>query len=72
VNRRVGRIVLITVGVIAVLVGGVWTGQGLNLIPGGVMSGSRFWLIIGVILIVIGIIVVTLGLRRSGRDRTST
>ena len=70
-NSRGGRIALIIVGVIAVLVGAVWTGQGLNLIPGSVMSGSRLWLIIGVILIVVGIIVVTIGLRRPRGDRTS-
>ena len=70
-NSRGGRIALIIVGVIAVLVGAVWTGQGLNLIPGSVMSGSRLWLTVGVILIVVGIIVGTLGLRRSGRDHTS-
>ncbi len=31
----------IAVGFIALLTGGVWIGQGLNLIHGGVMTGDR-------------------------------
>jgi hypothetical protein len=71
VNSRAGRIALIIVGVIALLIGGVFTGQGMNLIPGSFMTGSRMWLSIGVIVAVVGIILIVLGLRRPGRGRTS-
>ena len=64
-NSRVGRSVLIVVGIIAVLVGGVFAGQGLNLIPGSFMTGDRTWLYIGLIVVVVGIILISLGLRRS-------
>ena len=63
-NNRAGRIVLIVIGAIAVIVGAVWVGQGTNLIPGSVMSGSTMWLQIGVIVGVVGIILIVLGLVR--------
>ncbi len=68
-NSRTGRIALIVVGVIALLTGAVWMGQGLNLIPGSVMTGDRTWLYIGALVGVVGIILLVLGIRRpkSGR-----
>lgn len=71
VTSRTGRIALIIVGVIALLIGGVFTGQGMNLVPGSFMTGSRMWLSIGVIVAVVGIILIVLGLRRPRRGRTS-
>jgi hypothetical protein len=61
---------LITVGVIALILGGIWTGQGINLIPGSFMTGSRLWLSIGLVLAIVGIILLVLGLRGPGRGRT--
>jgi hypothetical protein len=69
VNSRVGRIALITVGLIAVIIGGVFAGQGLNLIPGSFMTGNRMWLAIGLIVAVVGVILVALGLRRPRTGR---
>jgi uncharacterized membrane protein YidH (DUF202 family) len=69
VTSRAGRIALITVGVIALILGGVWFGQGMNLIPGSFMTGSRMWLSIGFIVAVVGIILIVLGLRRPGHGR---
>jgi uncharacterized Tic20 family protein len=66
-NSRVGRIVLVVIGVIAIIVGFVFAGQGLNLIPGSSMTGDRTWLYVGVILAIVGIVLVVLGLRRPGR-----
>jgi uncharacterized Tic20 family protein len=70
-NSRAGRIALIIVGVIAVLVGLVFAGQGANLIPGSAMSGESMWLYIGLIVAIVGIVLVTLGLRRPRRGDTS-
>lgn len=70
-TSRIGRATLITVGVIALILGGVWAGQGLNLIPGSFMTGSRMWLSIGLILAIVGVILIVLGLRRPGQGRTS-
>lgn len=69
-NNRVGRIVLVVVGVIALIVGVVFAGQGANLIPGSSMTGDRLWLYIGVIVAVVGVVLIVLGLRRPGRGRT--
>ena len=69
-NSRGGRIALVVVGVIALVVGIVFAGQGANLIPGSSMTGDRTWLYIGVIVAVVGIVLIVLGLRRPGRRRT--
>jgi hypothetical protein len=68
-NSRAGRIALIVVGVIAILIGVVWIGQGLNLIPGSVMSGDRTWFNIGVIVGLVGIVLLVLGMRRPRSNR---
>ena len=71
VTSHTGRIALITVGVIALIVGGVFAGQGMNLIPGSFMTGSRMWLSVGLITAIVGIILIVLGLRRPGHGRKS-
>lgn len=71
VNSRVGRIALITIGLIAVIIGGVFAGQGVNLIPGSFMTGNRMWLSIGLIVAGVGIILLVLGLRRPKTGRPS-
>jgi len=63
-KNRAGRIALIIIGGLAVLIGLVWIGQGLNLIPGSVMSGDRTWFNIGVIVGLVGVVLLALGLRR--------
>lgn len=70
-NSRTGRTALITVGLIAVVVGAIWVGQGLNLIPGSIMSGDTKWLVIGLIVGVVGIALAVFGLRRPKGGRPS-
>ena len=70
VNSRVGRIILIVVGALALIVGAVWVGQGTNLIPGGFMAGSRMWLTIGLIVGIVGIILIVFGIRRPRSSRS--
>ena len=43
------------VGVICLLIGGVWLGQGLGFLPGSVMSGQIMWAVIGLVLVLVGI-----------------
>lgn len=69
-TSRIGRIALITAGVIVLIVGGVFAGQGMNLIPGSFMTGNRMWLSIGLVIVIVGIILIVLGLRRPGHGRT--
>lgn len=63
-NSRPARISLVVAGVVALVVGGVFAGQGLNLIPGSFMTGNRMWLNIGVLVAVVGIVLIVAGLRR--------
>ena len=57
---KVGSIVL---GVLLLLVGLVWTGQGLGYIRGSFMTGDMKWFWIGVVLIVAGVALGVFGLR---------
>lgn len=66
VSSRLPRIVLTLVGVIALVIGLVFAGQGAGLIAGSFMTGSRQWLTIGFIVAVVGVILLWLGLRRRG------
>jgi NhaP-type Na+/H+ or K+/H+ antiporter len=63
------RIVMIMIGAFAVVVGLIWIGQGLNLIPGSFMTGDRTWLVIGLVLFVAGVVVLVRALRRPTRRR---
>jgi hypothetical protein len=49
---------LIVIGVLVVLIGGVFAGQGLGYIPGSFMTGDRTWFWIGSGMIVIGVLVI--------------
>ncbi|MCS5713509.1 hypothetical protein NVV95_02955 [Herbiconiux sp. CPCC 205716] len=64
-----GRLAFIIVGVVALLVGAVFAGQGANLIPGSSMTGDPTWLYIGLALAVVGVVLIVLGVRRRGVDR---
>jgi hypothetical protein len=43
------------VGVLIVLAGGVFAGQGLGYVPGSVMTGDIRWFWIGSVMVVIGL-----------------
>jgi hypothetical protein len=61
------RTIVMIIGGLAVLVGGVWIGQGAGLIKGSFMTGSRTWLAIGLLCLVVGLLLLFLTLRpRSG------
>ncbi|HEY3922576.1 MAG TPA: hypothetical protein VGL76_10770 [Gaiellaceae bacterium] len=50
------RGVLGTIGVVCVLAGIVWLGQGLNLIHGSFMSGEGRWALIGAVALAVGVV----------------
>lgn len=62
---RKRRPVLIVIGVVAILLGLVWVGQGLNLIPGSFMTGDPKWFVIGAVLAVVGVLLVLTGLKKT-------
>jgi len=63
------RITSIVIGVLFVLTGLVWAGQGLNLIPGSSMTGNRMWLYIGLVVAVVGAALIVAGTRKGRRAR---
>jgi uncharacterized membrane protein YcjF (UPF0283 family) len=64
-----GRKTITTViGALAILVGLLWVGQGLNLIPGSFMTGDPKWFVIGACVVLAGVLLVLVG-RSSVRNR---
>jgi hypothetical protein len=58
-----GRIVMLVVGAVLVLVGILWTLQGLDVVGGSGMSGHAIWAVIGPIVALIGVFLVVRTLR---------
>ena len=54
----------VVLGGILVLVGAVWTLQGVNVLGGSVMSGVTLWAVVGPVVAVIGLLLLLRGLRR--------
>lgn len=54
-------------GLVAVLIGLLWVGQGLNLIPGSFMTGDPKWFVIGAIVTLVGVLLVAAGTRTPAR-----
>lgn len=54
---------LTPVGVLLVLVGGLWTLQGLDVIGGSGMSGQTLWAVIGPIVALAGVGLIVVGIR---------
>ena len=65
------RPVLVVVGVLLVVVGAVWTLQGLGYLPGSVMSGVTLWAVVGPVVALVGLVLAVRGLSRRGPDRRS-
>jgi hypothetical protein len=61
--------VLMIVGLVAVLLGGVWALQGGGVIGGSVMSDSPTWLVIGAVVVIGGLLLIVLG-ARGGRKQS--
>jgi hypothetical protein len=59
----------VVVGALIALLGLLFAGQGLNLIPGSSMTGDLTWFWVGLVLVVIGVVLVVAGLRRGPTAR---
>jgi hypothetical protein len=60
-NRGLVRLIL---GIVLVLIGGLWTLQGTGVIGGSAMSGSTLWAVIGPVVVIVGIVVLVVWGRR--------
>ena len=57
------------IGLLAIVLGGLWTLQGIGVVGGSVMSGNRIWAIIGPVVALAGLILIVIGTRRRNRHR---
>ena len=60
------RPLLIAIGAMMVVMGAIWTFQGLGYIQGSVMSDQTLWAILGPLLAGLGVALVLVGVRRRG------
>lgn len=58
---------LLIVGVLVGLLGAVWALQGANTITGSSMSGTKTWLVVGLVLIVVALVMIGM----AGRQLTT-
>jgi hypothetical protein len=56
-------------GLLAFVLGAVWTLQGLSVLDDSVMSGVPIWSIIGPVVAVIGLVLIVTGLRSRNRAK---
>ena len=56
-------------GLLAIVLGGLWTLQGLDLVGGSVMSGVGIWAVIGPVVAVAGLILIVIGVRRRAKAK---
>jgi uncharacterized membrane protein len=56
-------------GLLALVLGAVWTLQGLNVLGGSVMSGVTIWAIVGPVVAFVGLILVIVGITVRGRAK---
>jgi hypothetical protein len=47
------------VGVLFILLGGLWTLQGFGVVGGSFMTGSTTWLVIGLVVLAAGVFLLT-------------
>ncbi|MFD2766049.1 hypothetical protein [Micromonospora eburnea] len=58
----------LTLGLLAVVLGALWTVQGLGYAGDSVMTGHRIWAVVGPVVVLIGLVTLYFGLRaRRGR-----
>lgn len=64
---------LMTLGALGIVLGAVWTLQGLNILRDSMMSDVRIWALIGPIVAFVGLVLVIVGVnvrsRAKRRDR---
>lgn len=55
------------IGLVLLLLGGVWFLQGIGTLPGSFMTGQSFWAWTGLVCIVAGLVMLFLSLQRLTR-----
>ncbi|MET7807510.1 hypothetical protein [Micromonospora chersina] len=57
----------LTVGLLAVVLGALWTVSGLGYVEGSVLTGQRIWAAVGPVLVLIGLVALWFGMRARRR-----
>ncbi|MFI0794649.1 hypothetical protein ACH4OY_18475 [Micromonospora rubida] len=57
----------LTLGLLAMVVGAVWTVQGLGYVGGSIMTDQWIWALVGPLLVLIGLVTIWRGLRSRRR-----
>lgn len=57
------RSVFLVLGILCVVVGLLWTGQGLGYVGGSFMTGVTLWAVVGPVVAVAGLVLVYVGAR---------
>jgi len=60
---------LIGVGALLVLVGVLWTFQGLGYVGGSAMTGVTVWAVVGPVVALVGVAMISVGLRGGRQAR---
>jgi hypothetical protein len=60
---------LMTIGLLAIVVGALWTVQGLGILTDSKMSGKQTWTFIGAGVAVLGLILTVIGERVRSRSK---
>jgi hypothetical protein len=58
------KVILTVIGILLVIMGGIWFFQGINVLPGSFMTGQVRWAIYGGIAVVLGIALIVLANRK--------
>ena len=58
-----------SLGVLAIVIGALWTLQGLDVVTGSRMSDVQTWAIVGPIVAAAGLVLVVVGVRRRSRAK---
>jgi hypothetical protein len=67
VKFRIRKVILNTVATVVLIMGTIWILQGINVLPGSMMSGQSQWAIRGAVLDVVGVLL----LLRAARIRSA-
>ncbi|MEU4371193.1 hypothetical protein AB0880_04575 [Micromonospora chersina] len=57
----------LTVGLLAVVLGALWTVSGLGYVEGSVLTDRRIWAAVGPVLVLIGLVALWFGMRARRR-----